>query len=382
MTLTQQEEEWLQRCDRHEAQSIRNMVADMEPLKEPRRLRVLRSQLPDAVKADVFRSLSQSDTPKFEAWVERALQLPLRNLTPRPKRGPAEVLERARCIMEDEIMGHVVAKREVLCLLSNWLSSNGHSGFALGLEGEPGVGKTSFAKRALAKSIGRPFCFISLGGSSDASGLLGHAYTYEGAVPGRLAECVTAAKTMDPIIFFDELDKISSCSKGEELVHALIHLTDPVQNSHIRDRYFHGIDMDFSRAILVFSYNDSARVHPVLLDRIRRIRLQSPDREGRVQIVNTHMLPRALSLYPSHHIEVDPAVVSMVVDRNMNAPGMRGIEKDLDCVLSSYCLATTLGSAHVLGLNEGDVRVDLAFATAVLGECRERKEHVHLSLYT
>ena len=365
--FTAQEEAYLQKYDKKEANRLRKLVASIAPIQEPRRLRVLRSNLPKLVKADIFRQLADNDTAKFEEWVERALKLPLEKMTPLPLEKPADLVARAHDVMEREITGHVEAKREVLCMLSNWINGGGGSGFAIGLEGEPGVGKTSFAKRALAKSMGRPFCFISLGGASDASGLLGHGFTYEGAVPGRLVECLTEARTMDPIIFFDELDKISTSSKGDELVHALIHLTDPVQNNHIRDRYFHGINMDISKAILVFSYNDPTRVHPVLLDRIRRIRMHSPSRQERIDICTNHLVPRAIALHPAHALHIAPPLVEFIVDKNTHEAGMRGIEKDLSQVISSYCLASTLGSASVLGLSD-TVSLDLPFARGVLGD--------------
>lgn len=359
---------------------MRKFVASMAPVKEPRRLRVLRSQLPDKVKIDIFRQLADNDTAKFEEWVERALALPIGRTTPMPIESPSALIEKAQTIMEQEITGHAEAKREVLRMLSNWINGGSSAGFALGLEGEPGVGKTSFAKRALAQSMGRPFCFISLGGASDASGLLGHGYTYEGAMPGRLVECLTTAETCDPIIFFDELDKISGSAKGEELVHALIHLTDPVQNNHIRDRYFHGINIDLSKAILVFSYNDPSRVHPVLLDRIRRIRLHSPTRDERIAICTNHLIPRTMTLFPKHTFEIDPVVTRFVVDKNTSEAGMRNIEKDLLQVISSYCLALTMGSTSVLGLSGDKVHLDLPFVQAVLGEGCDAKP-MHLAMY-
>lgn len=377
--LTPQEEQYMQTYGRKEASKLRKLVASLTPLKEPRRLRVLRSGLPDKVKADIFRQLADCDNAKFEEWVERALKLPLVQLTPQPNENASNFIANARTIMEEEITGHIEAKREVLCMISNWINCGATSGFALGLEGEPGVGKTSFAKRALAKSMKRPFCFISLGGASDASGLLGHNFTYEGAVPGRLVECLTTAQTMDPIIFFDELDKISNTNKGDELVHALIHLTDPVQNSHIRDRYFHGINIDISKAVLVFSYNDASRVHPVLLDRIRRIRLNSPNRKERIDICNNHLIPRAIAPYPNHSIVIDAPTVEFIVDKNTTESGMRGVEKDLSQLISSYCLASTLGSGEVLGL-DGKVSLDFSFARAILGEKVESKSS-HLAMY-
>ena len=290
--FTPQEEEYLSREPRRNRIHLQNMLNKKQHSKSiPRRIRVLMSDMCEQHKLDIFYKLGGYTDQKFIDWVDRALQLPLGKMTLRPKTDARAVLKHAREIMDVEITGHTNAKHEILRLLSDWVHGGGKSGFALGLEGEPGIGKTSFAKQAIAKGLGRPFYFISLGGASDISTLMGHSYTYEGAVPGRLVECLTTSKVMDPVIFFDELDKLSDTQKGEEIANCLIHLTDPIQNNNIIDRYFHGIPLDFSRAIFVFSYNDPRRVHPVLLDRIRRIQMQSPRSDRKPQFVRRIYCP-------------------------------------------------------------------------------------------
>jgi ATP-dependent Lon protease len=378
--FTDEEETYIKQLGDRESKRLHHMLKKMEPNKEPRRLRVLRSNLPQSVKIDVFRQLAQNDTPKFEEWVEHLLRLPIgKYSTPPPLDKRAAFIKAAREKMDDEITGHMEAKHEVLRLICMWLNNGANNGFSIGLEGEPGVGKTSFVKRALSRGMDRPFCFIGLGGSSDASGLLGHGYTYEGSVPGRLAECLTRTQVMDPIIFFDELDKISTTGKGEELVHALIHLTDPVQNTHIRDRYLHGINLDFSRAVLVFSYNDASRVNPVLLDRIKRIRLNAPTTSERIQICQAHLVPKAMPSSDSDII-VSPDVLQFIIQRNSHEAGMRGIEKDISHVVTSYSLVKMYGSSDVLGLSTNTDDLDLAFAHAVLSD-GQKNGTSHLMMY-
>ena len=364
--FTTEEQQYMQRFGKPERARMDELLQRMKPSTEPRRIRVLRSKLPIHVKADIFRQLADNETVKYEEWVEHALRLPYGKYTPPPKTKHPEFIQKARAKMDEEITGHDDAKHEVLRLICSWLNNGASSGFAIGLEGEPGVGKTSFVKRALSQCMGRPFCFIGLGGASDASGLLGHGYTYEGAIPGRLAECLTTSKVMDPIIYFDELDKISATGKGDELVHALIHLTDPIQNEHIRDRYLHGINLDLSRAVLVFSYNDASRVNPVLLDRIKRIRLNRPTNAQRMQICKNHLIPRALLNFPDSNLTLSTEVIDYIVHKNERESGMRGIEKDIAHIIASYCLVQMYGSTEVLGLSLGMGSLDLAFASSVL----------------
>ena len=382
-SFTNAEREYIQdKCNKRERNKLEDMLVQMNPTNEPRRIRVLRSNLPMNVKADIFRSLADNDTPKYEEWVDHALRLPIGKYTKRPSIDDLEFIRRAEDKMNDEITGHDEAKQEVLRLICSWLTDGGSTGFAIGLEGEPGVGKTSFVKRALSAGMQRPFCFISLGGASDASGLLGHSYTYEGAVPGRLTECLTSSGVMDPIIFFDELDKISTTGKGEELVHALIHLTDPTQNSHIRDRYLHGLNLDISRAVLIFSYNDPSRVNPVLLDRIKRIQLKSPSHESRIEICKNHLIPRAMGGAVG---TLPRDVIDYIIEKNSLEAGMRGIEKDISHVVSSFALIKMYGSAAVLGLSRDTDEIDLPFASAVLAPrdvLHDRMSTSHLLMYS
>ena len=363
---------------------ICNTVKQMQSSKaEPCRVRVLRSALPHSTKEEIFRQLAdKEETSKYQEWVDRALLLPCGKFTAAPPDSLPDFIANAKQKMDSEITGQDAAKQEVLRMLHLWVSTGATEGFALGLEGEAGVGKTTFVKRALSQCMHRPFHFISLGGASDAAGLLGHTYTYEGATPGRLAECVTQSKVMDPVIFFDELDKVSASPKGEELINALIHITDTAQNQHIRDRYFHGIDMDLSRATLIFSYNDAKRVNPILLDRIKRIRMTTPGPEERVQICVKHLVPRAMQKHRSMLEPLPLDVVQFIVDRNASDPGMRSNEKDIDHVISSYCLVKACG-AHCLQLPEHLVEMTPQFAAAVLNQLScPADQSMHMLMYS
>ena len=119
--------------------------------------------------------------------------------------------------------------------------------------GPMGNGKTTLVKEGIAKMINRPFEFISLGGATDSCYLDGHSYTYEGSIPGKIVDIVKKAKCMNPVIYFDELDKVSETPKGEEIINLLIHLTDFSQNDHFIDKYYNNIPIDLSKALFIFS---------------------------------------------------------------------------------------------------------------------------------
>ena len=126
--------------------------------------------------------------------------------------------------------------------------------------GPPGTGKTSLAKKGIAQclkdvdGVSRPFSFIAIGGSSNGSTLEGHNYTYVGSTWGKIVDIIMEKKCMNPIIFIDELDKVSKTEHGREIIGILTHLIDKTQNTHFQDRYFTGIDLDLSKVLFIFSY--------------------------------------------------------------------------------------------------------------------------------
>ena len=111
----------------------------------------------------------------------------------------------------------------------------------------------------ISKILNRPFAFLALGGATDSSFLEGHSYTYEGSTWGKIVDILLQSKTMNPVIYFDELDKISDTPKGEEITGILTHLTDTTQNSQFHDKYFSNIDFDLSKVLFIFSYNDEKK---------------------------------------------------------------------------------------------------------------------------
>ena len=142
-----------------------------------------------------------------------------------------DYIQSVRQTLDDAVWGHEDAKQQLERIIGQWLNGN-RSGEIIGLEGPPGTGKTSLARRGLVNCFPdengkpRPFSFISLGGSSNGSTLEGHHFTYVGATWGRIVDVLMEAGTMDMIIFFDELDKVSRTERGQEIIGILTHLTD------------------------------------------------------------------------------------------------------------------------------------------------------------
>jgi ATP-dependent Lon protease len=150
---------------------------------------------------------------------------------------------------------------------------------------------TSLIKEGIAKAMKKPFIFISLGGATDASYLDGHSYTYEGSIYGRIVQGLIDSKCMDPIIYFDELDKVSTTPKGDEIINLLIHMIDPSQNTHFKDKYFYDLDIDLSKVTFIFSFNEPSNVNYILMDRITSIETKYLTTSQKVKIGKDYLLP-------------------------------------------------------------------------------------------
>ena len=174
--------------------------------------------------------------------------------------------------MNNAIYGHMEAKTHILQVIGKWIRNPDSLGNVLAIQGPMGNGKTTLIKNGIAKSLNRPFEFVALGGASDSAFFEGHSYTYEGSRWGRIVDILHKCGSMNPIICFDELDKVSETAKGDEIINMLIHMTDSSQNSKFQDNYFPGIDIDLSKVLFIFSFNDENKINRILKDRMYVIR--------------------------------------------------------------------------------------------------------------
>jgi ATP-dependent Lon protease len=180
------------------------------------------------------------------------------------------------------------------------------------------------------EGISRPFAMIQMGGDSNGSTLHGHNYTYVGSTWGGIVQILMDKKCMNPIIFIDELDKISKTEHGKEIVGILTHLLDTTQNDCFQDKYFSGIDMDLSKALFVLSYNDVDQIDRILLDRIHRVRFSHLSLKDKLVICNKHVLAevyKKMGLEGMVHFEQD--VLKFVIEEYTCEAGVRKLKEVL-----------------------------------------------------
>ncbi len=238
-------------------------------------------------------------------------------------------------ILDNSIHGHSNAKNQIMKIIGQWMNGE-RSGYSFGFEGSPGIGKTSLASKGLTKcltnkeDINRPFNFIALGGSSHGSFLEGHSYTYLNSTWGKIVDILMDSKCMNPIIYIDELDKVSKTEQGKEIVGILTHLIDQTQNTNFQDKYFTGINIDVSKILFIFSYNDPEQIDKILLDRIHRIKFENLTIEEKITIVNKFILPEINNKMGFENIVlIDDDCIEYIIKSYTSEPGVRKLKEIL-----------------------------------------------------
>ena len=235
--------------------------------------------------------------------------------------------------LDNSIYSHQHAKNQIMKIFGQWINGE-QTGYCFGFEGSPGIGKTSLAKKGLTNCLvnedgeSRPFAFIAIGGSANGSTLEGHSFTYVNSTWGRIVDILMETKCMNPIIYIDELDKVSKTEHGKEIIGILTHLIDPTQNEGFQDKYFSGIDIDLSKALFIFSYNDPDQIDSILLDRIHRIKFDNLTTDEKIVIVNKYILPELNNKMGFENIiSISNDIIKYIIEIYTKEPGVRKLKE-------------------------------------------------------
>jgi len=303
--LTKKEKSYFQKLPEKESSIILDSMKGVQKLigetDIPLKFKVLKMNTNDTTKAIIIRKIDtinsmgpeSGEAQKIRLWVESALRIPFGSFVPLPVNISdgfeicSSFLKQTRSNLDKATYGMESAKLQIMQIMGQWITNPNSVGNCIAMQGPAGVGKTSFAKNGIASALKRPFIFFSLGGASDVSNYTGYSFTYEGSTWGCIVDSIINSRCMNPVIYFDELDKISGTSHGEEIVSMLIHLTDRSQNSQFHDRYFAGMDFDLSKCLFIFSYNDEKKINPILKDRMMTIHCSGyNEKEKKIIIAN------------------------------------------------------------------------------------------------
>ena len=337
--------------EKQELLHLENQISKIIHKRIPLRYQILRSHLPIEIKAIAIRKLesiqkmeeSSSEFHKMSNWIDGILNIPFSkfvntNITLESSK-PEEItsyLTNVKEKLDASVYGHVEAKSTLLEIVASWVTNPTAVPTVIGLQGPPGTGKTTLIKDGVAKALGRPFSMFALGGATDASYLEGHSYTYEGSMWGRLAGILMECKCMNPVIFMDELDKVSETKHGEEIIGVLTHLIDYSQNNVIQDKYFAGVPLDFSKALFIFSFNDESKLNPVLKDRIHIIRTDECKKEAKLVIAKDYLIPKILSNVKFSKEDIifpEDTIREMIEKYTENESGVRNLKRSIESVI-------------------------------------------------
>ena len=325
-------------------------IYDMDTNNVPLRFKILQSDIDDKLKSLCLKKLDQLDSMtshsdeyfKLLQWVESVAKLPINKYKSLPITSAdetpkiAEFLSNTRNALDNNVYGHKDTKEHIVRLLAKWISNKDAKGLVIGLEGPMGTGKTSICLE-VCNALGLPSGFISLGGLSSSEYLLGHSYTYEGSKWGKIAEVLMHAEYANPVLFFDELDKVSTSRHGEEIINTLIHITDVTQNHNFRDKYFSEVPLDLSRCIIIFSYNNGELVNPILKDRMVTIKASGYSQKDKIEISKKHMIPKILKEYAfkTSDLEFDDDILQHIISITDEEDGVRKLKRSLEDIVSN-----------------------------------------------
>ncbi len=337
--------------EKRELLKIENQISKINHKRIPLRYQILKSHLPIEVKAAAIQKLesiqkmdeSSAEYHKMSGWIDGLLKIPFNKYietgitleTSKPEEITKYLVD-VKQRLDDSVYGHTETKSTLLEIVASWITNPKATPTVIGLQGPPGTGKTTLIKDGVAKALNRPFSMMALGGATDASYLEGHGYTYEGSTWGRLAGILMETKCMNPVIFMDELDKVSETKRGEEIIGILTHLVDYSQNNYIQDKYFAGIPLDFSKALFIFSFNDESKINPILKDRIHVIRTESSDKDSKLVIAKQYLIPSILNNVKFNKDDIiftDETIKMLIEKYTENESGVRNLKRCLESII-------------------------------------------------
>ena len=316
---------------------------------KPYRLTLLETNIPTSFKAVAMKKISlmrdmdigNSEYYKIKNWVDTFMKIPFgvyQTLPIEMSNGLdncTEFMENSRKILDDAVYGLNDAKMQIMQLLGQLITNPASIGSAIGIQGSPGVGKTNLAREGISKILGRPFAFIALGGATDSSFLEGHSYAYEGSSWGKIVQILIDSRCMNPVIYFDELDKVSDTPKGDEIIGILTHLIDTSQNNQFHDKYFAEIDFDLSKCLFIFTYNDESKINPILRDRMYKIQIKNYNKKEKTIIANNYLLPKIREQVKFNYedIIISEEVVHHIIDNYCEKEdGVRNLKRCLEII--------------------------------------------------
>lgn len=299
--------------------------------------RICESKLPDNIKAIIFKKyamLSELDKSeeyfKIMTWIEMALEIPTElRISKLQNNSIADLLLKLRSSLDEKIFGLESVKERIIEAYCATLTNPNYKKKILTLVGPPGVGKTAIGK-AIASAFNQEFEYLPFGNIKDPHILTGFPITYIGSRPGEFVNMLRNAKSLDPVMFLDEIDKITNSVEGASISDVLLHAVDKIQNDRFKDAYFHEIPINLSHVFFILSMNDDNNIDPILKDRLCLIKIDGYTLEQKIIIGKNYILPKALSElnFANNDIVINDAIMSYIIGL-YEEKGVREFERNI-----------------------------------------------------
>jgi ATP-dependent Lon protease len=367
-------------------QELLTKISDMNLIQDssiPFRIKILNLSIPThykqllLTKYNHFITLMPFDPSyhKLKQWIDSFLEIPLGKYYQLPVTildgidSCQSFMENAKDILDQTVYGLNDVKYQIMQFIGNHISNPTSIGSAIAIKGPMGTGKTTLIKEGISKILNRPFELIALGGATDSCFLEGHSYTYEGSMYGKIVEILMKTKCMNPIIYFDELDKVSATPKGDEIIGILTHLIDSSQNEKFHDRYFSEVDFDLSKCLFIFSYNDESLVNPILRDRMYTIHVDGYDTKDKIVIANQYLIPSISHSIRLSDIIIPNETMQYIIETYSSEKGVRNLKRCIETIYSKLNLYRLIKPTSKL-FNEDAIQIKFPFTVTI--------EHVKL----
>ena len=347
-------------------------------IEKPYRIALMETNIPQEFKACALKKINMlrqmepgaGEYYKVKNWIDTFMKIPFntyKNFDITIDDGIDKCdsyLQNAKQQLDKVVYGLDDAKMQIMQMMGQLITNPSAVGTSIAIHGPMGTGKTTLVKEGISKILGRDFAFIALGGATDSSFLEGHSYTYEGSLWGQIVDILIRCKSMNPVIYFDELDKVSDTPKGEEIIGILTHLTDTSQNNEFHDKFFAEINFDLSKCLFIFSYNDETKINPILRDRMYRIQTKGYNMDDKKNIATKYLLPKINEQvkFKDEDIILDDDVIGYMVENYTNSEkGIRTLKRCIETIHTKLNLYRLIKPDTKLFENETTLEVKFPF---------------------